>query len=399
MDSACSLQDLVRCHLCETPIPPLHCVICTTHLCEDCKVKHLSDKSNEHKVVPFKYRGYFPKCQKHSTKICDQYCEHCNIPVCEFCVSSKEHQTHDVINILSREENKKQLDTLLETSMETEGTMRSGDTSSDESSPPVMVIAQIKTKFGGSKRLHCVSCLTDEAIWLAGDDKTMRLYNLQGELVRSIETKSENWPQDIEVSKTGELVYSDKWDKTVNIENTSDIKELIRSTEWMPRGVCLTSTGGLLVVMVRGQQTKVVRFSGSTETQSIQFDDKRQPLYSTGELISENRNLDICVSDPGAHAIVVVNEAGKLRFSYAGARTTTKEPFDPRGITTDSQNWILTSERFNSRIHIIDKDGQFLRYIEDSDLRSPHGLCIDTRDNLFVAESKTGKVKKIQYYM
>lgn len=175
MDSACSLQDLVRCHLCETPIPPLHCVICTTHLCEDCKVKHLSDKSNEHKVVPFKYRGYFPKCQKHSTKICDQYCEHCNIHICELCVSSKEHQTHDVINILSREENKKQLDTLLETSMETEGTMRSRDTSSDESSPPVMVIAQIKTKFGGSKRLHCVSCLTDEAIWLAGDDKTMRL--------------------------------------------------------------------------------------------------------------------------------------------------------------------------------------------------------------------------------
>lgn len=213
MAFACSLQDEERCHLCDTPIPPLHCVICNTHLCEDCELKHLSNKSNEHKVVSFKYREYFPKCQKHSTKMCDQYCEHCNIHICELCVSSKEHQTHDVINILSRQENKK-LDILLETSMKTERTtMRSGETSSDESSPPVMVIAQIKTKFGGSDRLTCVSCLSDEAIWLVGDNKTMRLYNLQGELLESVETKSKNWPRDIAVNKSGKLVYTDSWDK------------------------------------------------------------------------------------------------------------------------------------------------------------------------------------------
>eukprot|EP00105_Crassostrea_gigas_P044631 XP_019928779.1 PREDICTED: E3 ubiquitin-protein ligase TRIM36 [Crassostrea gigas] len=108
MDPEYSLQDVVRCHLCDTPVPPLHCIVCNIHLCEDCEGKHLSDKSKQHKAVPFKYRRSFPYCQKHSTKICDHFCEQCNIPICELCFSSKEHQTHDVVGILKTLENKTQ---------------------------------------------------------------------------------------------------------------------------------------------------------------------------------------------------------------------------------------------------------------------------------------------------
>ncbi|XP_048766824.1 E3 ubiquitin-protein ligase TRIM71-like [Ostrea edulis] len=262
-----------------------------------------------------------------------------------------------------------------------------------------LISATIDTEY----RPSSVSCLSDEEVWICGNGKTMKLNNLKGEQLKTIQTKSGNTPRDIAVTHGGDLVYTDPETRSVNMVKNEQIKTLIRLHKWDPLYLCSASSDDILIAMLSDdrKQSKVVRYSGSTETQTIQFDDQGKPFYSAGDYkyISENRNLDICVADDGAEAVVVVNQSGKFRFRYTGYPSITKESFDLRGIATNSQGQILVADRhtFNHRIHIIDQDGQFLRYIENCGLVHPCGLCVDIRDDLFVSEYWSGKVKKIQY--
>ena len=103
MDPQYKLLDVVRCGICETPVPPVHCDICHINLCKACVGEHISDELNDHKTVSFSKRGdnvNFPRCQTHRPKICELHCKHCNIPICALCVSSGDHEHHKKDNIL-----------------------------------------------------------------------------------------------------------------------------------------------------------------------------------------------------------------------------------------------------------------------------------------------------------
>lgn len=548
MDTDKSLQDIVRCHICEDHVPSLHCAICDTHLCNDCEWEHISDESEKHKIVSFRMRRSYRKCPNHFAEVCERYCEQCDKPVCVKCLFSKKHKRHDIIDIATRLENKKealqrdlqeleqslypsygeiansipvqktqlqenideslkaidtheeylhreihshhmkmksdlneikskqtailikhedeirhmmseitksiadlkkmmgsndiflisdyisrneefrklpskvavslpsfippvvnrelyqQFGSLSLASFKTEQHGYAADSPGAECSSPdrpligvPRVITELSTEY---EQLRGVCCQRDNKIWTCGYDNTLKLYNLHGELKETLTIRLQTRPWDIAVTNSGDLVFTSDLDRTVNIVNNTQIKVIIRLREWRPNGVCSTYIGDLLVVMVNdNKETKVVRYSDSSEKQSIQYDDKGRQLYSTEgtKYICENRNLDICVSDYRAFAVVVVNRAGKLRFKYAGLISKSRKSFKPFGITTDSQSQILIADFDSNRIHILSKDGQFIRYIDNCDLYGPWGLCIDTKDNLFVAENSIGRVKKIQY--
>lgn len=250
----------------------------------------------------------------------------------------------------------------------------------------------IVARNAGQGVLNSLVCLNDNEIWTSGQDSTIKLYNLQGELLSSIQTKSGNWPWDIAITKSGDLLYTDPKDRTVNKVRSNQIQVVTRlESWWTPRSICGTHTGDILVLEVSydEKQTQVVRYTDSSKKQTIRVNSNGKPLYSFGyynKFICENKNLDICVSDYGAGAIVVVNQTGKLRFIYTGSPGTTKGLFFPSGIATDSQSQILTAESNSQCIHIIDQDGQFLRDIKHNDLHFPRVLCMNNSGNIFVAE-------------
>ncbi|XP_062595676.1 uncharacterized protein LOC134257034, partial [Saccostrea cucullata] len=150
------------------------------------------------------------------------------------------------------------------------------------SSPPVKQLLDepetVTTINTTGYELDNVACLSDEEIWTSGNDSTMKLYSMnQGSLLKSITTKSGKWPSDIVVTKSGDLVYTDTVERTVNIMKNEKIEEVIRLQNWGPSGVCSTSSGDLLVIMDNDDcKTKVVCYSGSTEKHTILFDDEDQ---------------------------------------------------------------------------------------------------------------------------
>uniref|UniRef100_A0A8W8M632 B box-type domain-containing protein n=1 Tax=Magallana gigas TaxID=29159 RepID=A0A8W8M632_MAGGI len=255
----------------------------------------------------------------------------------------------------------------------------------------------------GYEKLCNVTCQNEDRIWASGNMNNIKCFNFKGSLLQTIQTISGIFPSDITVDYDEYLLYSDWSTWTVYKVKNGKTEELIRLQGWKPINLCIASNGDLLVTMFSddGTQSKVVRYSGSTEKQTIQFDDEGKPLYSgNGKIkyISENRNHDICVADCGAGAVVVVNQDRKLRWRYTGHPSVTKnKPFKPFGITTDSQSRILTSDSDNHCIHFLHQNGQFLRYIDNCDLGDPFGLCVDNNDNLFVCEFNRGNVKKIKY--
>ena len=271
------------------------------------------------------------------------------------------------------------------------------------------LISKIQTDYGNQCQLIGISCLHDSELWTCGTDHTIRLYNFEGGLVNRVQILYDSLAGDIAVTLCGELVYTNSFLRCINIVKNAKTLTLVRLLDWMPLFLCSSSSGDILVTMINDfGEAKVVRYSGSTEKQNIQWDDQGQPLYSSDnrKYISENTNLDICVADCEAQAVVVVSAAGKLRFRYTGQPSssttppsaTTVQSFRPYCIATDSRGRILTADHSMQCIHITDQNGHFLRFIEICGVHHPQALCVDSRDNLYLFNCMArSEIKKIAY--
>lgn len=126
--------------------------------------------------------------------------------------------------------------------------------------------------------------LSDEEIWSSGEDSIVRLFNLQGTLLKSIKSKSGNRPSDIAVTERGHLIYSDPNDRSINMVQNSNTKitKRIRLLEFIPLNICSACFDDLLVMMVRddNKESKVVRYSEFKEKHSVQFNAMGQIVQS-----------------------------------------------------------------------------------------------------------------------
>lgn len=133
------------------------------------------------------------------------------------------------------------------------------------------MIKSLETKQKEYKRILNLSCSRDDEIWACAQDNVMKLFCFQVDIVKSVKTRTGNIPFDITVTRSGNLVYTDDFDKTVNIVKDTQIHTLIKLKDWIPLNVCSTFSGDLLVFMNSDddKQTKLVRYCGSIVEQTI----------------------------------------------------------------------------------------------------------------------------------
>jgi hypothetical protein len=251
------------------------------------------------------------------------------------------------------------------------------------------------------KKIKGICCESPDKVWIYGDDEKLRQLDKNGTLLKCIDAVSGNSQKDIAINKENQIAFSHKMDECVNLVRDDHIEEVINVAGWIPYGVCFNSDGDLMVCMRRNDymESKVGIFSDGTLTQEIQFDDTGKPLFSVSRnnmYITENGNRDICVSDWNACAVIVVKKSGELRFRYTGNLSRSYKEFYPHGIDTDNCCRILVADRDNDCVHVIDRNGKFLRYI-NCNLQDTFVISIDQNENLWVGECDTECIKVIKY--
>ncbi|XP_062609715.1 uncharacterized protein LOC134271529 [Saccostrea cucullata] len=398
MDPSTSAQDVMRCDLCETAVVQMHCDTCLVNLCKACVGEHISaDLSKPHKIVDFKDRKtipIYPGCTFMIKNAVKCTVSNNQINLNEVLYPTYQDIASDVQNRMSQLE-KEFGDLSTAITKHGEAWHREIDKLVQKFKAEVeeMKNTQLQTLQKQLEEINkTMSDIKDEidSIDLAEDSNNIskllsittnvldRYRNLPQKILPSLSKFNPGTINGAELSKLFGTLSSSSL--TLDKHGYS-----IKTTQKSPEA---------------GSPSPVKQLLDDPETVAT-INNEYIRLYNVAclsdeEIWTKNRNLDICVSVCGANAVVVVNQAGKLRFRYTGHTPAPKnQSFSPRGITTDSHSHILTADINNECVHIIDQDGQFLRYI-DCGLSVPWGLCTDINDNLFVAQLEN-KVKKIKY--
>ena len=261
----------------------------------------------------------------------------------------------------------------------------------------VSIVSIFQSVFGQKQKLWRVVCDETENIWTCGEDNLLYLIDRTGSVLKTIYVPGTVISMLPNVNQ--ELTFSVWWKNTnVYTYGRRGVTRFLELSDWCPSGLCHTINNDLLVSMrsVDETQSRVVKYSGIKETMVIQKDSHGETLFSVNAhnvlLLTENGNKDICVADYDGESVVVVNESGELRFRYQ--KYFSKEPFRPHNIATDVEQQILIQDYTNNIVHVIDSDGNFLRYIE---VPCNGGISIDADHNLAVGDQDTGEIRIIKY--
>ena len=255
-------------------------------------------------------------------------------------------------------------------------------------------------QIGKNTLLYQVKCVGRlDSAWVLTGESSLNHYNRAGKKLESLETSDgqNGSPGGIAVSPQNEVLFTKTAPNCIALAKVGKKPQiLIPTDDWVPNGLCLTVSGGILVTLQNAANGKVVKFQEGLPTLTVQYDEIGHAIYEMPWYIAENKvNNDICVSDTKKNLLIVVNKFGKVRFQYDAPYRY----FQPRDICADSQGNLLVADPYNNNVNIIGEDGDFLLNINTRylDLTLPLALSVDVDKNLWIGGRDSRRVVVLRY--
>ncbi|CAH1800132.1 unnamed protein product [Owenia fusiformis] len=160
-----------------------------------------------------------------------------------------------------------------------------------------------------------------------------------------------------------------------------------------PSRICVNSDGELIISDPEAKCMYIVDYNDGSTLATI----------GTGQLdsvrdLATNSTYAVIASDYEANCVKMFNRKGDLKLSYGTKGNGDHQLNYPCGLSIDSQGNIIIADCHNSRIHMLDPRGKFIKYLltPEDNVNCPVVLAIDHNGDLLVG-TDSGDLHFIKY--
>lgn len=234
---------------------------------------------------------------------------------------------------------------------------------------PYNIKAQVIASFTQKARNGIYSiCTTGNGNAMIGtEERIVQVVTITGKVLASI--KVDITPYNIACSKLGKDLYMSTWNMEIKGLKNGSFTRFIDTSPFHAQGLCVNEDGEILACLYHKEDQfgKIVRYDNAGKSlQQICSDERRRLMFQNPSKVATSVTRDIVVVDMAEKSVVAVGADGQRKFTFKGINGG---KFEPKCIDCSTLGSILVGDH-EDRIHLLDKNGNFLQYIMTKD----HGL-------------------------
>ena len=237
-----------------------------------------------------------------------------------------------------------------------------------------------------------IACVEGGLAWVETEANKLQLVDRNGAVKDTINIDFNFY--DMAVTSDGDLLLPDYKNRCIkSVSKQKDITTMFK-TSGRPNSLCCLQNNDIVVAFDKDRKVVVYSSKGKIRhtLDQIKF---RYPMKVAVNKV--NQDLYICDHEeddayfPGK--VIAVGADGHLRYEYLGQGEMN---FTPVEVCTDQMGHILITDRNNNRVHILDQEGQFIKYILTSEqgMRLPNSIDTDGEGYIWVGKWECVKVSQ-----